>query len=238
MTGITNVAVLERVIDLPGPDFPGGSQYAYCNTGYVPLALIVAIVSGQSFAELLKANFFDPLGMKHTLVYDTSRPVVHKLAQRYFRENGQFHRWDYPLLTAGDGGLFSALDDLFSGTGFEYQTACPKSGAGAGLYLRHNRRRHTSWLWLRLNHKRLSLLERCRARPAVLARRRWSAARCRWGRPLPLQLHHLFSRYPAHDHRPDQSPGVPSPRIRAHQVAGILFSDRAENCSSNPKPEQ
>ena len=26
---------------------------------------------------------------------------------------GQFERWDYPLLKAGDGGLFSTLDDLF-----------------------------------------------------------------------------------------------------------------------------
>ena len=51
--------------------------------------------------------------MKHTLVYDASRPVLHKLARSYFEENGQFHRWDYPLLTAGDGGLFSTLDDLF-----------------------------------------------------------------------------------------------------------------------------
>jgi CubicO group peptidase (beta-lactamase class C family) len=113
MTGITNEAVLKRVMDVPRPDFPSGSQYAYCNTGYVLLALIVAIVSSQSFAEFLKDNVFDPLGMKHTLVYDASRPVLHKLAHGYFEENGQFFRWGYPLLTAGDGGLFSTLDDLF-----------------------------------------------------------------------------------------------------------------------------
>lgn len=51
--------------------------------------------------------------MKHTLVYDASRPVLHKLARGNFDENGQFQHWDYPLLTAGDGGLFSTLDDLF-----------------------------------------------------------------------------------------------------------------------------
>ena len=31
----------------------------------------------------------------------------------YWEEEGQFERWDYPLLTAGDGGLFSRLNDLF-----------------------------------------------------------------------------------------------------------------------------
>jgi CubicO group peptidase (beta-lactamase class C family) len=47
----------------------------------VLLAIIVAIVSGQSFADFLKANIFDPLGMKHTVVYDASRPARHKLAR-------------------------------------------------------------------------------------------------------------------------------------------------------------
>ena len=31
----------------------------------------------------------------------------------YWEEEGQFERWDYPLLPAGDGGLFSRLNDLF-----------------------------------------------------------------------------------------------------------------------------
>ena len=113
ITGVTNEAVLERVMHLPRTDFPVGTQYAYGGTSYVLLAMIVAIVSGQSFADFLKANVFDPLGMKHTVVYDASRPARHKLAQAYWEENGQFERWDYPLLTAGDGGLFSTLEDLF-----------------------------------------------------------------------------------------------------------------------------
>jgi CubicO group peptidase (beta-lactamase class C family) len=62
------------------------AQYAYGGTGYTLLALIVAIVSGQSFADFLKANVFDPLGMKHTVVYDASRPARHKLAQGYWAE--------------------------------------------------------------------------------------------------------------------------------------------------------
>src|SRR5215475_2231805 len=113
LNGVTNEAVLERVMDAAGPDFPAGAQYAYCNTGYTLLAMIVAIVSGQSFADFLKANVFNPIGMKRTVVYDASRPARHKLAHGYWEENGRFERWDYPLLTAGDGGLFSTLDDLF-----------------------------------------------------------------------------------------------------------------------------
>jgi hypothetical protein len=33
--------------------------------------------------------------MKHTVVYDASRPECHKLVQDYLDEKGQFERWDY-----------------------------------------------------------------------------------------------------------------------------------------------
>jgi CubicO group peptidase (beta-lactamase class C family) len=111
--GLTSETMLERIMTASGPDFPAGTKYDYCNTGYVVLAMITAIVSGRSFAELLKTKVFDPLGMEHTVVYDASRPMRHKLAQAYMEANGQFTPWDYPLLTVGDGGIFSTLDDLF-----------------------------------------------------------------------------------------------------------------------------
>jgi CubicO group peptidase (beta-lactamase class C family) len=112
MNGVANDAVLEWASGLTGPEFPVGTQFGYSNTGYVLLALIVVTVSGQSFADFLKTNVFDPLGMKNTVVYDDSHPVRHKPAHGYWNDEGRFLRWDYPLLTAGDGGLFSTLDDL------------------------------------------------------------------------------------------------------------------------------
>jgi CubicO group peptidase (beta-lactamase class C family) len=113
INGITNEAVLERAMDLTGPEFPVGAQYAYSGLGYVLLAMIAANVSGQSFADLLKTRIFDPLGMTHTVAYDQSRPARHQLAHGYWKEKDRFERWDYPMLTVGDGGLFSTLDDLF-----------------------------------------------------------------------------------------------------------------------------
>ena len=113
ITGITNQAVLHRVIRESGLDFPTGERYAYCNTGYVLLALIVEAISGQPFADFLKDRIFDPLGMTHTLVYTAERPTIYRLAQGYIREADRFQRWDYPLLTSGDGGLFSTINDLF-----------------------------------------------------------------------------------------------------------------------------
>ncbi|TIX90328.1 serine hydrolase domain-containing protein [Rhizobium sp. P44RR-XXIV] len=113
ITGINNEDVFEKTMRLSGPEFPVGSQYSYSGVGYVLLAVVVAIVSGQSFADFLRSNVFEPLGMKHTLAYDSCHPTRHRLAHGYLREGDRFERWDYPMLTVGDGGLFSTLSDLF-----------------------------------------------------------------------------------------------------------------------------
>jgi len=113
MGGLTNAEVLDRTMHVPHPDFPAGSQHAYSNTNYTLLSMIVGLVCGLSFPAFMKAAIFDPLGMANTLVYDASHPSLHNIAHGYVEQAGGFRRWDYPLLTTGDGGMFSTLDDLF-----------------------------------------------------------------------------------------------------------------------------
>jgi CubicO group peptidase (beta-lactamase class C family) len=56
IAGVTNEAVLERAMDLAGPEFPLGAQYAYGGTGYVLLAMIVAIVFRSIIRRLPKSQ--------------------------------------------------------------------------------------------------------------------------------------------------------------------------------------
>jgi CubicO group peptidase (beta-lactamase class C family) len=112
--GITNADVLRLLGRRAALVFPVGESYAYSNTGYVLLALLVEALSGRSFATFMQQRIFAPLGMQHTLVYDAARPIVHRLAHGYLQQNGQYHEWQYPLLTVGDGGMFSTLEDLVS----------------------------------------------------------------------------------------------------------------------------
>lgn len=113
LMGATNKDVFEGLMGVAAPQFPAGAKFDYNDTAYVLLALIVALVSGQPIADFLKAKIFDPLGMTHSVAYDSARPARHKLVHGYMDENGQFERWDYPALTIGGGGIFSTLDDLF-----------------------------------------------------------------------------------------------------------------------------
>jgi CubicO group peptidase (beta-lactamase class C family) len=238
MNGVTNEAVLERIMDLAGPDFPAGVQHAYSNTNYVLLALIVEIASGRSFAEFLKTRIFDPLGMKHTLVYDASRPAPHKLVQGYWEEDGQFRSWDYPLLTAGDGGLFSTLDDLFLwDQALNTERLVPKAAleqaftSGAtndGTPVGYGFGWYTSVFPFLNAVEREQLLALGGAGLLHVAHGGSLGAYYNYIiRLLDTQrtIIVLTNRGPIAPTSKPGHPGIPSPRIRAHRVADIIFGE-------------
>jgi CubicO group peptidase (beta-lactamase class C family) len=238
INGVTNEAVLDRARDLAAPQFPVGTQYAYSNMGYVLLAMIVATVSGRSSADFLKVRIFEPLGMKHTVAYDQSRPTRYNLAHGYLKEKDQFERWDYPMLTVGDGGLFSTLDDLFLwDQALNTERLVPKAaleqaftsgttndgtpvGYGFGWYtnvfpfLSDGEREQLLALGgsgLRHVAHGGSLVAYSNYIIRLLDTRRTILVLTNCGPIAPVSELHRG--------------GIPSPRIRAHQVAGILFAD-------------
>jgi CubicO group peptidase (beta-lactamase class C family) len=50
--------------------FEPNTKHEYSNTGYALLATIIENVSGQTYAEFLKNQIFDPLKMKNSFVYN------------------------------------------------------------------------------------------------------------------------------------------------------------------------
>jgi CubicO group peptidase (beta-lactamase class C family) len=48
------------------PAFPPGTRFAYSNTGFALLGIVVERVSGQTYAEYLRTRVFAPAGMKDT----------------------------------------------------------------------------------------------------------------------------------------------------------------------------
>jgi CubicO group peptidase (beta-lactamase class C family) len=117
LTGFTNADVLRWLGRLEALDFPPGERRRYSNAGYVLLATLVARAAGRPFHRFLQQRIFGPLGMARTLVYDEAGPVVPQLAPGYFGgtapDENAYRRWDYNLRTAGGGGIFSTIDDLY-----------------------------------------------------------------------------------------------------------------------------
>lgn len=101
--------------------FEPGTSWAYSNSGYVLLGLIVAKKSGSSYEQFLERRIFAPAGMKHSVVYQKGK---NKISARAFGHSplaldagaqAPLFRVDDQSSTSatlGDGGIYSNLEDL------------------------------------------------------------------------------------------------------------------------------
>jgi CubicO group peptidase (beta-lactamase class C family) len=96
------------------PLFPPGTKWAYSNSGYVVLGLVVAKVSGKSFGEFLHERIFVPLKMDQTVAYERGKNEVANRAFGHLRDGGAWKQTDQSSTSAtlGDGGVYSSLRDL------------------------------------------------------------------------------------------------------------------------------
>jgi CubicO group peptidase (beta-lactamase class C family) len=94
--------------------FAPGTKWAYSNSGYVVLGLVVAKVSGQSFGDFLHERIFAPLKMNHTVAYERGKNEVANRAFGNSRDDGAWKQADQSSTSAtlGDGGMYSSLSDL------------------------------------------------------------------------------------------------------------------------------
>jgi CubicO group peptidase (beta-lactamase class C family) len=94
--------------------FSPGTKWAYSNSGYVMLGLIVAKVSDQRFSEFLRQRIFVPLKMDHTVAYEKSKNEIANRAYGHTRGSATWKETDQSSTSAtlGDGGIYSSLEDL------------------------------------------------------------------------------------------------------------------------------
>ncbi len=81
---ITQEHVIKLVSKQKALNFPPGSEFMYCNTGYTLLAEIVKKVSGLSLRAFADKNIFQPLGMQHSQFNDDYREIIPNRAYSYF----------------------------------------------------------------------------------------------------------------------------------------------------------
>ncbi len=111
---IQDAEVLTLLKQTSSPLFPPGTKWAYCNSGYVVLGLIVAKVSGQPFREFLRQRIFAPLKMDETLAYEKGKNKIFHRAFGHTRDSTSWKETDQSSTSAtlGDGGIYSSLRDL------------------------------------------------------------------------------------------------------------------------------
>jgi CubicO group peptidase (beta-lactamase class C family) len=114
---VTSAEQFARAVAREPLNFAPGEKWAYSNTGYVLLGMIVHKLSGKSYDAFLEERVFKPLGMKATR-RDSHDEVVPNRATGYVwagaggLRNAEFLR--YPMMNhgGGDGGILSSALDL------------------------------------------------------------------------------------------------------------------------------
>jgi CubicO group peptidase (beta-lactamase class C family) len=102
------LAVLER----HPPKFAPGERFAYCNSGYVVLALVAERASGVPFHELVVRRVCEPAGMSST-AFLRSDELPEKTALGYLAADGlRTNVFHLPVRGSGDGGVYTTAADV------------------------------------------------------------------------------------------------------------------------------
>jgi CubicO group peptidase (beta-lactamase class C family) len=92
--------------------FPAGERFAYCNGGYVILALIAERTSGVPFPELVHTRVCQLAGMDDT-AFLRSDELPGRAALGYLEDDGlRTNVLHLPVRGAGDGGIYSTASDI------------------------------------------------------------------------------------------------------------------------------
>jgi CubicO group peptidase (beta-lactamase class C family) len=108
----TQAQALELVTRQRGLNFAPGTQWEYSNSGYLLLAIIAERVSGKTMNELAREQFFNPLGMPHSIYRDRHDQKIpnQALGHDFDQEKYLVHiaQWEQ----IGDGGLQTSIDEF------------------------------------------------------------------------------------------------------------------------------
>lgn len=94
-------------------EFQPGETWAYDNTGYYLLGIIIEKASGKSYWQFLDERIFKPLGMNATRSTDP-QPIVRDRASGYEWKNDHFENRPVllPAIAFSAGSLLSTIEDM------------------------------------------------------------------------------------------------------------------------------
>ena len=91
-------------------DCPADTRFAYCNTNYAILALIIEKVTGLAYPDAMKTMIFEPLGMTNTYVFDYQKDK--ETATPSYKGNMVEIAIDHLDAIYGDKNIYSTPRDI------------------------------------------------------------------------------------------------------------------------------
>jgi CubicO group peptidase (beta-lactamase class C family) len=106
--------IFEMITRQQGLNFVPGEEYAYSNTCYFLMSIIIERVSGQRLRDFAETRIFQPLDMHNSQFNDDNRRILKNRAFAYTQMDGDsignlLMRFDL----VGSGGLYSTVEDLY-----------------------------------------------------------------------------------------------------------------------------
>jgi CubicO group peptidase (beta-lactamase class C family) len=104
--------LLKMFFKLP-PEFQPGETWAYDNTGYYLLGVVIEKATGKSYWQFLDERIFKPLSMNATRSTDP-RPIVPNRASGYEWKNNHFENRPVllPAIAFSAGSILSTVEDM------------------------------------------------------------------------------------------------------------------------------
>src|SRR5208283_4739801 len=96
---------LVRSIEKDPYDFAPGKKYQYNNSGFFLLGCIIEKVSGHSYGDFLRENFFEPLGMTNTGVHQAGVELQHEARGYEFAGTEFTNASNWNMTWAGGAGV-------------------------------------------------------------------------------------------------------------------------------------
>jgi CubicO group peptidase (beta-lactamase class C family) len=104
--------VVKLITHQKGLNFIPGTQFEYCNSGYILLAEIVQRISGQTFAEFTRQRIFEPLKMKNSFFLDDPEIIIKNRAYSYHQADSIYYKSLLNFSFVGSSGLNTTTEDL------------------------------------------------------------------------------------------------------------------------------
>ncbi|MFT5386316.1 MAG: CubicO group peptidase (beta-lactamase class C family), partial [Saprospiraceae bacterium] len=95
-------------------EFTPGEKFAYSNSGYVLLGVIIEKITGKSYEQVLQDKIFSPLKMNNT-GYDSNVTILKNRASGYNKNANSYENANYIHMSTpyAAGALYSTVEDLY-----------------------------------------------------------------------------------------------------------------------------
>lgn len=101
------------MIEVENQKFEPGSRFSYSNSGYIVLSIIIELITGQPYQDIIQHRVFDKAGMTRSGFFPTDRlPDNTAIGYLSTAPVWQSNIFNLPIRGGGDGGAYTTVDDM------------------------------------------------------------------------------------------------------------------------------